>query len=241
MNGKPSYYRYWGKAGKGDDRSCHLLPYHCLDVAAVAEALLSTDSRVLQALAIPVGHDDHGFQALVCLFVALHDLGKFSDSFQSWRPDLVQQLGRPTAQRLRRDARHDSLGLLAWREIAWLCIREGGTLCDSGAADDYAWRDDALGPLVSAVMGHHGKPCEETDRAQIGLRIEEYFTADNRAAVAEFVRALTFLLPAAPRPLLHWKDQLPAGARPVSWLLAGLAVMADWIGSNTRHGRGVSG
>ena len=30
-----SYYRYWGKAEK-DGPGYHLLPYHCLDVAAVA-------------------------------------------------------------------------------------------------------------------------------------------------------------------------------------------------------------
>ncbi|MFH2046688.1 MAG: HD domain-containing protein [Pseudomonadota bacterium] len=28
-----SYYRYWGKTR--DDGSYHLLPYHCLDVAAI--------------------------------------------------------------------------------------------------------------------------------------------------------------------------------------------------------------
>ena len=33
----PSYYNYWGKATPADQAgaSCHLLPYHCLDVAAV--------------------------------------------------------------------------------------------------------------------------------------------------------------------------------------------------------------
>jgi CRISPR-associated endonuclease/helicase Cas3 len=30
----PSYYKYWGKADK-DTGKYHLLPYHCLDVAAV--------------------------------------------------------------------------------------------------------------------------------------------------------------------------------------------------------------
>ena len=30
----PSYFRYWGKAEK-DGPGYHLLPYHCLDVAAV--------------------------------------------------------------------------------------------------------------------------------------------------------------------------------------------------------------
>jgi CRISPR-associated endonuclease/helicase Cas3 len=32
-----SYFRYWGKAKKGD--RFHLLPYHCLDVAAVGERM----------------------------------------------------------------------------------------------------------------------------------------------------------------------------------------------------------
>ena len=30
----PSYYRYWGKADR-ETGQYHLLPYHCLDVAAV--------------------------------------------------------------------------------------------------------------------------------------------------------------------------------------------------------------
>jgi hypothetical protein len=36
-SGKP-YFKYWGKARKREDGSgydYHLLPYHCLDVAAV--------------------------------------------------------------------------------------------------------------------------------------------------------------------------------------------------------------
>ncbi len=34
MNKVRTYYRYWGKAEK-DGARFHLLPYHCLDVAAV--------------------------------------------------------------------------------------------------------------------------------------------------------------------------------------------------------------
>jgi len=32
----PLYFQYWGKASK-EDNSYHLLPYHCLDVVAVAD------------------------------------------------------------------------------------------------------------------------------------------------------------------------------------------------------------
>ncbi len=39
-----SIYRYWGKAKKdhdGEGADYHLLPYHCLDVAAVGWHLLN--------------------------------------------------------------------------------------------------------------------------------------------------------------------------------------------------------
>lgn len=38
----PSYYRYWGKAkpAEGAGAHCHMLPYHCLDVAAVGTVYL---------------------------------------------------------------------------------------------------------------------------------------------------------------------------------------------------------
>jgi CRISPR-associated endonuclease/helicase Cas3 len=38
MGLKEAFYRYWGKAREDDDGvKFHLLPYHCLDVAAVAD------------------------------------------------------------------------------------------------------------------------------------------------------------------------------------------------------------
>ncbi len=37
MNALPLYFKYWGKAEK-DGAGYHLLPYHCLDVAAVGAA-----------------------------------------------------------------------------------------------------------------------------------------------------------------------------------------------------------
>jgi len=43
-----SYFRYWGKAEK-DGTGYHLLPYHCLDVAAVAAAWWEED-KVLRDL-----------------------------------------------------------------------------------------------------------------------------------------------------------------------------------------------
>jgi len=44
------YFKYWGKA-KSDDESglaFHLLPYHCLDVAAVGQLLLKPEKVLCQ-------------------------------------------------------------------------------------------------------------------------------------------------------------------------------------------------
>ena len=43
------YFKYWGKASK-DDNSYHLLPYHCLDVAAVGHQLLNQHPFILNKL-----------------------------------------------------------------------------------------------------------------------------------------------------------------------------------------------
>jgi hypothetical protein len=44
MSDKPLYYKYWGKARKKEDGAYewHLLPYHCLDLAAVGSGTICT-------------------------------------------------------------------------------------------------------------------------------------------------------------------------------------------------------
>jgi CRISPR-associated endonuclease/helicase Cas3 len=46
----PSYFQYWGKARPGDDSlgAYHLLPYHCLDVAAVGVSYLRQSPVLLE-------------------------------------------------------------------------------------------------------------------------------------------------------------------------------------------------
>ena len=80
---------FWGKAGGviGDERSWHPIAYHSLDVAAVADALLTVNRRKLGVMADLLGtsrYNAHRF--LVCL-IALHDVGKFSKHFQAKSPE----------------------------------------------------------------------------------------------------------------------------------------------------------
>jgi CRISPR-associated endonuclease/helicase Cas3 len=75
-----SYYSYWGKADK--EGNYHLLPYHCLDVAAVGTVVFQQNPKLLNRFSSLVGMDENLFKKLFLFFLALHDLGKFSDAFQ---------------------------------------------------------------------------------------------------------------------------------------------------------------
>ena len=96
-----SYYRYWGKAAKAEDgiSACHLLPYHSLDVAAVGQALLEQNPGLRKQLAVLAGMDETSFSHWMVFFLALHDLGKFSDSFQNLCPELLEKLQHRTCAR----------------------------------------------------------------------------------------------------------------------------------------------
>ena len=81
------YHRYWGKASK-EDNSYHLLPYHCLDVVAVADIWLQRSSVLLSQISRQIGQSKEKSKSMVLFFVALHDLGKFDARFQNFVPEL---------------------------------------------------------------------------------------------------------------------------------------------------------
>jgi len=84
---KPLYYQYWGKACKEDGRY-HLLPYHCLDVVAVADIWLQRSSVLLTQISQQTGQNKEQSKSFALFFIALHDLGKFDARFQNFIPEL---------------------------------------------------------------------------------------------------------------------------------------------------------
>lgn len=85
------YFKYWGKASKEDNRY-HLLPYHCLDVVAVADSWLQQSPVLLKQISQQSGQSKQQSKAIVLFFIALHDLGKFDARFQNFLPDLRVKL-----------------------------------------------------------------------------------------------------------------------------------------------------
>ncbi len=219
------YYKYWGKAGSDDEQgnNYHLLPYHCLDVAAVGCVLLEQHpflmSRFEQLFDLPKATLVPWIKTLL----ALHDCGKFAESFQQLKPELRQTWwGEITKTNY--DIRHDSLGFLLWHDQT--AIRQ---LLPTEMIDSCLYRN-VLKIWLQAVTGHHGLPPKSS-----GVLAKTYFKPCDLAGAAEFFNAINALFTPDMPALIEltmdedWLDKQCSA----SWLLAGFTVLCDWLGSDS--------
>lgn len=233
------YFAYWGKArpsrsdSPGDD--LHLLAFHFLDVAAAANAILAGNSGLRSRLARLTGLDDDSVLRWSLLFVGGHDVGKFSPGFQGAAPEAAERL-QPGFSASAAVARHDSLGDLLWRDaLIDTAIEEDLLNLGASVADRLVrlrWRE-ALSHWVAATAGHHGIPPRPLGASGMPLRLEAAFRGRDVASARAFVRDLASILPAGPKPRIVYDATTLAPLAPrASWLIAGLTVLADWIGSD---------
>ena len=210
--------KFWGKAQPQDPESgpeWHPLAYHCLDVAAVGDALMSAElghgSHIARLLEISRPET----QALVRYLLALHDIGKFAKKFQAKVPHLYPSFLSDDPSRVPTHYDHGAGGLQLFNTNSEAFMLPENT-------SERTWR-----PLISAVAGHHGSP-PEFDLQEGLLVLRSDFGPPGLKAALHFVQQLHALLP-PPGALPVLK---PQSAKLASHLVAGLAVLADWIGSN---------
>jgi len=115
----PAYAGHWGKARPGEpSATCHLLAHHSLDVAAVGTEALRRLPALRSLFASKLGLPEPLIETWIGFWLALHDLGKFAESFQSQCPDVFEALrGRPPNPAKPYTLRHDSLGMLFWKDV----------------------------------------------------------------------------------------------------------------------------
>ena len=226
------YFRYWGKAQPQDAEAAkfHLLPYHCLDVAAVGLQYLRRAPAFRRLLAEQLHWDrDEVLEQWVAFWLAMHDLGKFSEAFQSQRPDLFALMrGRlPDASKVY-TLRHDSLGMLFWKDK----LSERAT-DETWFGPETEWYECGLDYWARTVTGHHGQPPQED-----GSWYRHFHRHDDPAAIFEFttdIRNLLFGDKKATVPTTLDAESFERASQGLSWWIAGLAVLADWLGSNTDY------
>lgn len=224
----PGYFKYWGKARQYDDTGepYHLLVFHCLDVAAVGIEFFRHHPTHTNRLASLLEIDSDDFLNWFKWFLAIHDLGKFSESFQNLRPDLLLDLQSKESQRAY-PKRHDTLGYQLWLNSAHKGLVEQGWFNNSEAS---AWGRNSLDYpedyWMMAVTGHHGLPPQADESASI---IHDCFVPEDHQAALDFSTELAELFIGSQNGKTF--PSLDA-ARMASWWLAGVSVMCDWVGSN---------
>lgn len=80
-----AYYRYWGKAKPlgAEGAPYHLLPYHCLDLAAAGLCLLRKVGLSLGTSATALGQTSEQFLFLQGFFMANQYLGSFGKGLKA--------------------------------------------------------------------------------------------------------------------------------------------------------------
>lgn len=159
--------------------------------------------------------------------LSIHDLGKFAESFQGQRSDLLANLKGVQAKR-GYTVRHDTLGFMLWRKL-WPGLKDEDLL----RLGQYERVPYALEAFVRAVTGHHGAPPRESK-----LDYRQHFAASDEAAARGFLLEAYELL-VDDSSCREWPGkpnrQFGAYARLLSYWLAGVAVLADWLGSNQTY------
>ncbi len=224
--------RHWAKSEprNGYPKRIHLLEHHLADVGACFEALL-TQPTIRQRLARSGGLEvlDDTTAARLCVFAALHDIGKVNMGFQTriWRDSDF-----PSGRRERRRAGHTL-------DLAPVLIGE-----DSATA---GWFYDALGwwwdaaeswddcdgatvcALFVAALSHHGRPLqlegERSINSAIWCPLGDLNPEECVRRVGQLARGW---FPAA---FVSDAPQLPP-ATAFQHMFLGLCNLADWIGSN---------
>lgn len=207
-----SYYQYWGKARRDQQSGgpdYHLLPYHGLDVAAVGYQLLDPDRALCRDLARALQVDPAWLQQCFTFCLMLHDLGKFCRAFQNLAPNLSDALV-PFDIQFSYDVRHDSLGYALWQKLPYGKIGIPSNL--SMFLDEW----------LAIVCGHHGHPPES-------VTVKRHLLPEDEQAAEEYVKDVA---QAWCPDLEVLKTIKSKNFRQMSWQLAGLAVLADWLGSS---------
>lgn len=235
MESIATYYLYWGKAGKNvkeNGTRYHLLPYHSLDVTAVGWKLLEPEKMLCKELSAFLDISQEQLRSLFCYCLALHDLGKFSSAFQNLYEDQNNVLLGKKSRHLydAKNFRHDRLGYYFWCEYIRYHANFGVDLSTLPRREKRILIS-ALEILMDCALGHHGAPINK----EVVAECNKYIENENVTAAIAFIDDITELF----KPDFCWI--LTKGAawlerlKQISWNLAGVAVLADWVGSNQNY------
>ena len=220
---KKLYFQYWGKTDRSIDSessSFHLLPYHCLDVAAVANIWWQESRFLQQGFALQSGLPTDQCLPWVLFFVSLHDLGKIDLRFQMKSPEtasiLQGDLVKSFDNILKPLVKKYDHGPGGYRWFANEAITYGFDFLGSDAACDW----------MTCVAGHHGSLPDNAELDEPAFIDRKFITRDQKARFNLLTDLQSLFLTPAGLSLAHIPENVPD-------FLAGFCSVCDWIGSNS--------
>jgi CRISPR-associated endonuclease/helicase Cas3 len=213
------YRRFWGKArpSKQASISFHPVAWHGLDVAAAFLELLKIWPDEAQALAACFEGDWEVAKRALAVLVALHDIGKFAPAFQGKVPACAPSELLPMLTSLSID--HGATGMAYFNDLRFL-----QPIADVLLA---AMQSDDRWIVFQPVFGHHGKPLDgiETKRDRDGHSEGPFVAAAKHCATDVMALYANPVLPPVRK----------GASASLSWRLAGLIALSDWIGSSEMY------
>ena len=227
---------FWGKTLRSSDnssetvfndtegqRSYKPVLHHLMDVAAVALRWQQLNPTRLEREAALLEASPECLAKTTAFLAGVHDLGKFSRSFQAKVPELwpEQSLGQSREVPDRPHWRNTAI-LLRAEPIA----QEFTSLFPNVPYD--------IPPIIAAIAGHHGRPPEGQDEVNADpgkARRDQQLREECVDAAHTAFCILWNLINPSPLSSLEKQKQVAQW----SWRLSGLVTLADWVGSDSDY------
>ena len=238
------YYQYWGKAkaNEGTGVAYHLLPYHCLDVVAVADIWWRSSPSIRRSFITSTCLSEKQARAWMMFFIALHDYGKFDLRFQRKAPEAWRQvnpelsnLGTKLSTDQIKNYYHGSAGLY------WF-YQDNNERFDQGD-DDFCFDDndewESWLSWLAPVAGHHGVVPDDYEKGNDNYQLPGAVSEPLREQLKEArLQWLTCLADLFLSPVGIGLDHSPPifdttkNGQSAATMLAGFCSVCDWLGSS---------
>ncbi len=219
---KEDIYKYWGKADK--EGNYHLLVYHCLDVAAVGKVWLEKSPAFVKRAARICGISEKSFRELFLFFLVDHDLGKLAIGFQSLNLEIAVKL-QGKVFKFPYSPRHDQRGYEMWNQNIAEYLLQSFEFSEK----ELNFSREFLEIFARISFGHHGMPPE---RKRIpSKKMEIFWDWMNCMKKLFFSEEALQEIKKNANSTQEKKRNILKELKSLSWQLAGVVSICDWIAS----------